>query len=86
MKNTTFADQSDAIRTLTEEEMAVVSGGLAPLSYYSNLVAYEMRLIQNYAKAHPHTVSYPYRNYFVWGNFGNVGYAGAFDAVNSALV
>jgi hypothetical protein len=29
MKNTTFADQPDAIRTLTEEEMAVVSGGLS---------------------------------------------------------
>ena len=28
MKNTIYADQSDTIRTLTEEEVAVVSGGL----------------------------------------------------------
>jgi hypothetical protein len=27
MKNATYVDQSDTIRTLTEEEMAVVSGG-----------------------------------------------------------
>jgi hypothetical protein len=27
MKNATYADQCDTIRTLTEEEMAVVSGG-----------------------------------------------------------
>ena len=28
MKNATYVDQCDTIRTLTEEEMAVVSGGL----------------------------------------------------------
>ena len=27
MKNATYVDQSDTIRTLTEEELAVVSGG-----------------------------------------------------------
>jgi hypothetical protein len=33
MKNATYVDQSDTIRTLTEEEMAVVSGGMTNQDY-----------------------------------------------------
>jgi hypothetical protein len=33
MKNATYVDQCDAIRTLTEEEMAVVSGGMTRQDY-----------------------------------------------------
>ena len=34
MKNATYVDQSDTIRTLTEEELAVVSGGMSPQMFY----------------------------------------------------
>jgi hypothetical protein len=33
MKNATYVDQSDTIRTLTEEELAVVSGGMTSQQY-----------------------------------------------------
>ena len=41
MKNTAFADQSGMIRTLTEEEVTVVSGGGVPWQVYNNRILAE---------------------------------------------
>jgi hypothetical protein len=86
MKNATYVDQSDTIRTLTEEEMAVVAGGLSPEQQYdlSHGTGYKSKWYNSFAQSHTYTPSNHYytpatslnflqtlySNSSYWANFG----------------
>ncbi|MBV8591982.1 MAG: hypothetical protein JO212_18325 [Acetobacteraceae bacterium] len=64
MKNTTYADQSGTIRTLTEEEVTVVSGGAQSWQAINNRILAEARLFRSRPRGY-YVPPHPTRNDFV---------------------
>jgi bacteriocin-like protein len=66
MKNATYVDQSDTIRTLTEEELAVVSGGMTQSQLMAEANAFKHTPLSAFIPKTPRGVALAFRALYLY--------------------